>query len=71
MFNAGKDNPTISALTIKPNKGRMDPLSSIKIEIEFQPMLLGAFKIEFELQVCYNITHYRILQIKFFALMLQ
>lgn len=29
----------------------MDPLSSMKIEIEFQPLLLGPFEIEFELQV--------------------
>ncbi|KAG5323131.1 HYDIN protein, partial [Acromyrmex heyeri] len=29
----------------------IDPLSSLKITIELQPMLLGAFEIEFELQV--------------------
>nr|XP_012234643.1 PREDICTED: uncharacterized protein LOC105679292 [Linepithema humile] len=50
ISNAGKGSPTINALAIKPNKGCMDPLSSIKIEIEFRPMLLGAFEIKFELQ---------------------
>lgn len=43
---------TIDALTVKPSKGSIDPLSSIKIEIEFRPILLGVFEIEFELHVC-------------------
>lgn len=43
---------TIEALIVKPNKGSVDPLSSIKIEIEFRPILLGSFEIELELHVC-------------------
>ncbi|XP_011879969.1 PREDICTED: hydrocephalus-inducing protein homolog [Vollenhovia emeryi] len=42
---------TIGVLTIEPNKGSIDPLSSLKITIEFQPILLGVFETEFELQV--------------------
>ncbi|XP_011690792.1 PREDICTED: hydrocephalus-inducing protein-like [Wasmannia auropunctata] len=44
---------TIDVLIIEPNKGSINPLSSLKITIEFQPILLGAFEIEFELQVAH------------------
>ncbi|RLU21574.1 hypothetical protein DMN91_005947 [Ooceraea biroi] len=46
-----KSDSAISALTVEPNKGLLDPLSSMKIRIEFQPTVHGAFQIEFELQV--------------------
>lgn len=58
MFNAIKrDAVSISGLTIEPNKGSINPLSSVTIKIEFQPMLLGAYEIRFELQVYYIISH--------------
>ncbi|XP_036144321.1 LOW QUALITY PROTEIN: hydrocephalus-inducing protein [Monomorium pharaonis] len=53
------DVSTIGVLTIDPNNGFIDPLSTLEITVEFQPMLLGAFEIEFELQYvlryCYKI----------------
>ncbi|KYN44368.1 Hydrocephalus-inducing protein [Trachymyrmex septentrionalis] len=51
IFKTSNLDSTIGMLTIEPNKGSIDPLSSLKITIELQPMLLGAFEIEFELQV--------------------
>ncbi|XP_014477569.1 PREDICTED: hydrocephalus-inducing protein homolog [Dinoponera quadriceps] len=55
ISNAGKSGHAINALTVRPNKGTIDPLSSMEIEIEFQPTLLGAFEIELELQVAHII----------------
>lgn len=60
IFKTSNLNSTIGVLTIEPNKGSIDPLSSLKITIELQPVLLGAFEIEFELQVCHNTTYYLI-----------
>jgi len=57
ISNTSNGDCTIDVLTIEPNKGSIDPLSSLNITIEFQPMLLGVFKIEFELQVCDDITY--------------
>ncbi|KAG5334606.1 HYDIN protein, partial [Acromyrmex charruanus] len=51
IFETSNLDSTIGVLTIEPNEGSIDPLSSLKITIELQPMLLGAFEIEFELQV--------------------
>ncbi|EFN85829.1 Hydrocephalus-inducing protein [Harpegnathos saltator] len=51
ISNAGKSRRAISVLVVEPNKGSMDPLSSMEIEIEFRPALLGAFAIGLELQV--------------------
>lgn len=53
ISNAGKSDRAISALTVEPNKGSVAPLSSMEIEVGFQPTLLGAFAIELELQVCF------------------
>ncbi|KYQ52600.1 Hydrocephalus-inducing protein [Trachymyrmex zeteki] len=53
IFKTSNLNSTIGVLTIEPNKGSIDPLSSLKITIELQPVLLGAFEIEFELQVAH------------------
>ena len=54
IFKTSNLDSIINVLIIEPNKGSIDPLSSLKITIELQPMLLGAFEIEFELQVCHN-----------------
>ncbi|KAL6255306.1 hypothetical protein P5V15_013646 [Pogonomyrmex californicus] len=51
ISKAGCSDSTINVLTIEPNKGSINPLSLMKITIELQPMLFGAFEIEFELQV--------------------
>lgn len=58
ISNAGKSGGAICTLKVEPNKGFIDALSSIEIEIEFQPALLGAFEIELELQVRCDIPVY-------------
>ncbi|XP_018395305.1 PREDICTED: hydrocephalus-inducing protein homolog [Cyphomyrmex costatus] len=51
VFKTSNFDFTIGVLTIEPNKGSIGPLSSLKITLELQPMLLGTFEVEFELQV--------------------